>query len=401
MDAAAVVSELNLNAATPTFDTTNDTGSALVQSYQLSPYAVSRLKDIGYLEARSVLAGSLISGSGNGSATGGSGGSNQDNTSLSDSLTTGAQLKLFSSPEQRSRLEWESQAGGARTTRFGAGDVTLLGASVKPEYAISHWLSMSVTGGWGLLDDGGETLQGPEVLIGGRYEPSPQFRMRASAGWRLENPEAEVSIGYSPTPTTSLSARYRDFVGVGQTTLLRTVSDLSFDTETHRFVDRGSSLPFSADLTGITLSNDLTRTRRGDLDAARGIGGEIVGIGAFMVKQEAVGNGSSSESGGSSSATNQTSVGVGGQWTHPIDRATSLSTAISFAVIEQDEDGNAGQSSGNSGTLHDVGLLMIASHQLTDEVSAFVGYRFRRRLAQSSQDEFTENAVLLGLTRRF
>lgn len=399
LDASALVSELQLNATNPTFDVTNSTDQALVQTYQLSPYSVSRLKDIGYLEARSVLAGTVVNGNGTGSA-GARGGERSASTdvSLSDSLTSGALLRLLTSPEHRARLQWMGQAGGAQTTRFGAGDITQAGFSVQPEYAMSHWLAASVSGGWGLLDDGGETLAGPEGLVGLRYEPSPAFSLHATGGWQLEHPAADVFIVYAPSPATSVVARYRDSVGVGQTVLLQTVSDLSFDSQTHQFVERGSSLPYSANLTGLTISNDLTRTQRADLDLSRKIMGEVFGMNAFFVDQDDVGGGQQSGS-GSSTASNQTSYGVAGQWTHPVNRETRLITTFSLAMVN-DNSGDRQASSG-SDWLRTLGVQVTAAHDLTDNVSGFIAYRFQRRFAEDKEDEYTENAVLIGFTRQF
>lgn len=123
VDAATGVQMLPLNATTPISSVAIDTRDlAPVQSYRLSPYAVTRLKDFALAELRYTLG-----------------------------VTNGLGVQLASPREQRSRFGWQARASGEQTTRFGTGDVRTGGLTASPQYALSGSLSLLTVAGYSFL----------------------------------------------------------------------------------------------------------------------------------------------------------------------------------------------------------------------------------------------------------
>ena len=413
VDAAALVSEMQLNAFAPTSSTAgNDTNRTLVQAYQLSPYAVSRVKDWGYLETRYTLAGVV---------TGGNGNSNRDDEflgnsdQLSDSFSNTMQISLHSPPEQQSRLQWQGVTYGNKTTRLGASDITAASLAATPEYSLTNRFSLLTTAGYGILDDGSERLSGPDIAAGFRYEPSPALSFRALGGWRLENPQADVLLQYKPGPKTTLTAHYTDSVAVGQSTLVQSLSDVTFDPKTHQFVNRQTTLPYSGYLqgpelgigtpqayvpflTGFNLNNGLSRSQQGEITLTRTLSKNEFQLSSFVIKQEAI-HTSSEDS--DAELNDQLSWGINCAWKMPLNNKMAMTSSVSF--LSSDRSGGETDTSSNltTGSFEEMRFHVGMTRKMTETVSGFLGYYLQRRFATEGRDEFIQNAFVTGLIRRF
>lgn len=395
VDAAAVVSQVQLDAAAPAASAVNQSAdSTLVQTYQVSPYLVSRLRDIAYVETRYALSGTVAGDSGNRSGENGT----DSGSTLADSVTNAAQMRFFSPPERHSLLQWQGLLYGSRTLRFDAPDVDAAGFSATPEFGVDPRLSLLAQTGWGMLDTGDTRLSGPEIAAGFAYHPSPALNVRALGGWRLEYPQAQVTLQYAPGPATQFAAAYTDSVGFGQATLLRAVGELDYDPRTHRFVRQQSSLPYETSLEGLDIDNALTQTRQGTVSLEQRLGGTQLRLAAYVAAQRGIDEDRSSTQGGG--GADQTTYGFSLALERPIDRRTVLSGGMAFEVTDQEQEQDTGAQA-SSGKFEDVSFGLRLTRELTKELSGWVGYQIQHRFAGSSDDEFTENAVLVGLTHRF
>jgi uncharacterized protein (PEP-CTERM system associated) len=394
LDGATAIAMVALDAETPTSALAiNTRDQALVQSYLLSPYAVTRLKDVALAELRYTLAGIVVDDDNNTSRR------DADNRiTLSDSITNGLGVQLASPPERRSRFGWQARASGQQTARFGDSDVLAAGATVSPRYALSRSLSLLTVAGYSVLRVGDEELTGPEAAAGFLYEPSPKLSLRALGGWRLENPQADVVLRSELGPRTTLTATYRDSVAVGQTTLTDTLGDVDYDPLTRQFVSQRTGLTYLPTAEGFTLEDDLTRIRQAALSLSRHSGNSRYSLSGFVTDQEAV-NGGDRRRGSRSGSTEQFIWGAVAAWEQALNPATVFTTSVGYANSSDDDDDEGEQ--GATGSFEEVRLQLGLTHALTDRVSTFVRYSFQRRFADTRDDRFTENAVLVGLTHKF
>lgn len=398
VDALGSITEqpLQTNAATSGAES-NDTNLTTVQAYSLSPYWVSRLNGFADIEARYIF-GATITGD-----TGGRGeesSSDSDSDTLANSVTNGAVVSLRSAEDIAPRVQLQQTTYGLRTTRFGASDVTSAGGSVTPTYSVAPGLALLATGGYDVLDAGDEDLSGPNGSGGFRYQPSPTFRLNATAGWRLEHPEADVLLRYDIGPRTVLAATYDDSVAVGQTNLLQNLSNLGYDPVTGRFINQQTSLAFSSALTGVDISDQLSRTQLGTITLDHRRSRDDFQIGVYAARQRDVGG---SGEDGEFESDDQDSWGVSAGWGRKLAADFGISTGIGFAYTDAKgddtgEDADEDRATGTSQTFFAAATL---THSFSDKLLGFVGYRFQQRFADDSDDEFTENAIILGVTQRF
>jgi polysaccharide export outer membrane protein len=399
VDAAALVNKQALDPATATSSVANNTTNlTLVQSYQISPYFVSRIRDFAYLEARYNLAGTVTGD------TDDQGGSRSDAFSvLSDSITNGAQLRLMSPPGRQSRLDWQALGYGSQTIRFGAGDVTASGFTLSPQYAVWRGFSPGVSGGYESLSVGDDRLSGPSAAAGFEYRPSPNLMLQLRGGWRLENPQADVRLRYQLGPATRLTAAYSDSVGVGQSTLIDTLSEISYDAATRQFVNRETALPYLASLTGVSLEDTLVRTQQATVTLDHTSALDLFNVSAYFTRQDRVDGQSSDRADALTDAIiDRDMLGFVLGWTRSLTNNTAFVSNIGFFHFTDSAESEAAAGSGiPSEAFDDFRLRLGLTRQLTDTVSASLDYYFQRRFADDRLDEFTENAVLLSVTRRF
>jgi polysaccharide export outer membrane protein len=402
LDAAASVAHIQVDAAAPTSsEEGNETNRALVQTYQVSPYLITRLHDVAYVETRYLVAGTIADSA----RTSDSGSSADVNDTLSDSITNALQVRLSSPPEQQSRLRWGGLAYGALVQRFDVADVTVAGANVQPEVQVSRSLALLSQAGYGTLDVGDDTLSGPDLAAGLRYVPSPAIAFRAIGGWRLEHPQADGLLRWTIGPTTSLTARYTDTVGVGQTALVQNLAGVGFDPETRRFVNRDSGLGFQAAPSGANVDDDLTRSQQFQLSLNKTYHSNRFDLAGYYTRQqliEGAGSTRSTGSGGEAAASDQTSWGVTAGFIRPLNQATTGSIRIGFFQIEPDGGGETTTEGGEeTGRSRDVFARLDLSYALSEAVSLSGGYGFRRRFGEDSDDSFTENVFAVSVTQRF
>jgi polysaccharide export outer membrane protein len=400
LDAALSVAELQLSTASATSAAAgNDVNRTLVQTYQVSPTAVARLGDVAFVQGRYVLAGVVASDRND----------RRDRASadaeIADSLTNGVEVRISNPPQRIARLQWQGAGYGTFTRRFGDSDVTALGLTGSPRYSLTRRLSLVSIAGYSLLDAGSDRLSGPDVAAGFGYAPSPAFSLQAIGGWRLEAPQADVLLRWDPGPSTRLTASYTDSVGVGQASLVRSLSDLAYDGETRQFVDRRTQLPFAPQPSGVDIDNGLTRTQYAAATATHAFAGTTVGLVAYLGRQQPA-PGTGRETGGGF-VSDQTTWGVGSSVERPLDRQTTAKLGIAYAQTDQQDRqeqqaaGSGGRPGAVPGDFEDVVGSLDLVHRLADAVELAGGYRYQRRFARFTEDRFDEHVVFIAVTRRF
>lgn len=397
LDASASISQEQLSTTGARSGAgSNNNDLTLVQSYALSPYFLARVKDVADVEGRYIFGATL---------TGDSGGERDRNFDssrlLSDSVTNGAVITLRSPGDVAPHVQLQQTTYGLYTTRFDTSDVTVAGAALTPSYSVAPGLALLATGGYDVLDDGDEHLSGPNVAAGLRYKPNPAFSLYASGGWRLEHPQADVQLRYDVTSRTTLGLSYSDGVSVGQMMLLQNLTNLAYDPVSGRFLNEQNRFAFSPLLSGLDLTNQLTRSQRGAATVVHQRGADDFSFGIYAARQKDIGD--ADENDRRYAVDDETSWGASAGWGHRLSRQTRLSTRLSFIYTDasDDEEDTVVRRYQRTGTFRTFLVGGDLTHDLTDTLSAFAGYWFQRRFASDSEDEFTENAVVVGLTRRF
>lgn len=397
LDASANVAEVALDPASATSGSSrSDINRTLVQAYEASPYLLTRLPGVGTVETRYSLAGLLTEDSENQT----SGPFAADEATLVDSVINRAQVQFSTLKRGGSRLGTDALAYGELTSRFGAPDATEYGAVALPSYRLARGWTPIGRAGYSRLDVGGETLEGPDVGAGVEYQPSPSLSLRALAGWRLENPQADVLLRWEIGPATQLTMGYTDTVGVGQTQLFYSLSGLEYDTEDQRFINQRTKLAYLTTPTGLTLDDALSRTSRFDVTAAQTLGSVGLGLTGFASRQQPV-DGSGDGGGGTSDSVDRLTWGVVATGARKLSQSVALALRAGFLEIEPKSDGGSETSDRDGESFSEVSGGFDVSYAFSDVVSVVAGYRYTRRFAELADDEYTENLVFTGITRRF
>jgi polysaccharide export outer membrane protein len=396
LDASANVAEVALDPASATSGSSrNDINRTLVQAYEASPYLVTRVPGVGTIETRYSLAGLVTDDDGEQTrepfaAT---------EATLVDSVINRAEVRFATPKRGGSRLVTDALAYGALTTRFGAADATEYGAVALPSYRLARGWTPIGRAGYSRLDVGGETLDGPDVGAGVEYQPSPSLSLRALAGWRLENPQADVLLRWDIGPATQLTMGYMDMVGLGQTQLIYSLSDLEYDAEDQRFINQRTKLAYLTTPAGLTLDDALSRTSRFDVTATHTLGSVGLGLTGFASRQQPV-DGSTDSRGGTSDSVDRLTWGAVATGVRKLNQSISLALQAGFLEIEPKGDSGADIADGG-GSFSEASTGFDVSYAFSDVVSVVAGYRYTRRFADLREDEYTENLFFTGVTRRF
>jgi uncharacterized protein (PEP-CTERM system associated) len=201
-----------------------------------------------------------------------------------------------------------------------------------------------------------------------------------------------------------LSATYSDSVGVGQTSLIQSLSNLGYDPETGQFISQRTRLAYTPALTGLDINDTVTRTQQGRATVNKSIGTNEVSMSAFAVKQSNVGKKTSHDNDNVNFKSDQSSLGLSTGWQRPITDTIAVSTVASFYYTNVDNNSSRGEvdpSDTVTGTLKTFVAQINFAYRIYENVSGSLGYRYQRRFADASRDEFTENALLIGITQRF
>jgi len=394
VDALGSISQQTLSPTTASSTAeSNDSNLTTVQAYSLSPYWLTSLKGIADIEARYIFGATLARDIGSEGNRG-----DAESDSLADSITNSLVLNLQSPRDIVPRVQARQSTYGSRTTRFGAGDVTAIGTALTPSYAVKPGLALVASVGYDMLDTDDDELQGPSGGGGFRYNPSSSLTLNAFGGWQLEHPQADVRLTYELSPQTTVGATYNDSVGVGQMNLLRNLSTIGYDPVTGRFINKQTGLAFSTALSGIDISNQLTRSQVGTVAVEYREERNTLNLSLYGTRQKDVG---SSQPQSDDAPSDQDSVGITGNWGRRLAPATGLSVGAGFDYTHADDGGTERSDDVATGTLRTVTASLTLTQDFSDRLIGYVGYRFQRRFASESDDEFTENAVVLGITRRF
>jgi len=391
LDANASVSQQSLSSSRGTSQSGSNSDQATVSTVEISPYLLNRLGSFANVETRHLF-GAQFSSRKNDR---GRGGGNKQDGQLSDSITNVFSIGLGSGRDF-TRFLWTNRAYVGRQTRFDASDVDGAGVVFSPEFVLKPGFSLLGDLGYEVLDDGDENLSGPTALGGFDWRPSPTFSVRAVYGKQLENNAGEGSLRYEIGPRTTLVGTASERVQTGQQSLLQTTGSLGVNPATGQFVDRRTGLAFNPRPQTVNTNDNLSRTRRGSLNLSHASGLNTFGLSAFATDQKDLDNNNNN----GSSGDDQTTWGVSASWSRQIDLRTGLTLTAGYLKGDGDNSGN--NNNNQSGDKFDRYNFSIAVNRTINEsLQGFVRYGFQKQTSPNKRDEFTENAVIVGLTYGF
>jgi uncharacterized protein (PEP-CTERM system associated) len=192
-------------------------------------------------------------------------------------------------------------------------------------------------------------------------------------------------------------------VQTGQTSLLETTGSLGVNPATGRFVDRRTGLAYNPRPQNVNTDNNLSRIRRGSLNLSHASGVNTFGISAFATDQKDLDNNNNNNNNGSGSG-DQTTWGVNASWSRQIDLRTGLTITTGYQKGDGDNSDNNNNNNNNnqsSNNFERYNFSIVLNRALSESLQGFVRYGFQKQTSKDNSNEFTENAVVIGLTYGF
>jgi polysaccharide export outer membrane protein len=393
LDANASVSQQPLSSSSGTSESGSNSNQSTVSTLELSPYLLNRLGSFANVETRHVFGAQF--------ETNGSNNDSNGNDDLSNSVTNVFSIGLGSGRDF-TRFLWTNRNYVGRQTRFGASDVDEGGVIFSPEYVVKPGFSLLGDLGYEVLDDGDTNLSGPTALGGFDWRPNPTFSLRAKYGTQLENQAGEGSLRYDIGPRTTLVGTASERVETGQTSLLQTTGSLGVNPATGQFVDRRTGLAFNPRPQTVNTDNNLSRIRSGSLNLSHASGVNTFGISVFATDQKDLDNNNNNNNNNNGSGSgDQTTWGVNASWSRQIDLRTGLTITTGYEKGDGDNSDNNNNNNQSSDNFERYNFSIALNRTLSESLQGFVRYGFQKQTSKDNSNEFTENAVVIGLTYGF
>lgn len=367
VDVGAAVSQEVVDARLGAPARRNDDSDNLtpVQRYFVSPYLVNRWGSFATSQVRARL-GYVDSGSGDLD--------NETEYSLSGSLSSGPDFSTFSWA-LNSIYRVEDDGGEKRTTE-----------NVKLDTATAIDRSFSILAGVGYekIDDDSfsEKIDGIIWDVGFDWRPGSKTSLVATYGKRFEEDNVSVDFTYDVTERTTVFANYSQSLTTEQALLLNELSFIGFD-EDGNLIDTRTGLPIDdrENLFGLT-----DQTFRRDVFNA--------GIRTTRERDTISLNASHETRDFETGAENDTILGADVRWTHRLSRSMTSSLVVAYDNIDF-----GGEDEGREDDLYTFRASL--TEEFAQSVSGSLSYIFRTRDSNESDEDATENAVVVGFTKTF
>jgi polysaccharide export outer membrane protein len=369
IDALASVSqEVLTNEGSSSGSEDNNANRETVQNYQLSPYVTNRLGDFARMETRYRLSQVFV-----------------DSDDVSNTTEHEGSVSVGSGPDFTS-ISWNLSLSASEAISSDDDDVSRRDANFTTTYALTRQFFVTGSIGYQIFEDG-ETendIDDPTWRVGARWQPSSRTSVEAGYGQRDAEKSFDATLRHQLSPRTIFSASYEETLETAQERLGVNLNKIVFDPQTGRFqnsetgevITSANDLPFD-------VSDETTRvsTFRAGLNGSRNR--NRFGINARAQFED---NDNNEE--------DQSEYGLVADWGRTLNDRTNFSLTGSY---EYNDLGNVIGRIENEYKLQ-AGL----SYKVFNNISASVNYTFTTLKADDSpEEEFTENAVTVGLRASF
>jgi polysaccharide export outer membrane protein len=294
-----------------------------------------------------------------------------DASDRSDTLSHEASV-IFSSGDDFSNFGWTFSNFGRLENRSQEGDIESANTDLGLEYSLWHGFALLAGAGYEYRsgdDDEDENFDGVTWRGGFRYTPHPDLSLEATYGHRDNDDNLDASLGYEIGPKTSLSASYREALETGQGRAERNLRSVIIDPDTGEPVGPQDD-PF-------TFEDETTRTRTLTFGLSHESGNNTFGLTAL--KGDSEGGTEGDEEFYEATVT----------WSRALNEEMNLNAAVSYEHSEFDEDDRTDDTYSVSASLN---------YQLTSNARTFVTYSFETQDSTEDDENFTENAVTVGVS---
>jgi uncharacterized protein (PEP-CTERM system associated) len=332
---------------------------ANVQSFSFSPYLVQRFGPWADAELRYRHAQTFYEGE-------------DFDDSRSELLRLSARTgNAFTRGSLSGLAEYEDDTGGGRS-----GDLQRSTATLSAEIGLIRELALLGTIGYEKIDTTrfDEYPDGPIWNVGILARPSPRTELRFTYGQRYGDDDIESSLRWRVTPRWTARAAYGMSLQTTQRSFER--GELIVDPETGALIEDRTGLPIDLADPGLGLENDVFIAKR--LDASL--------IGEYS-RDRFIFSGLN-EKRDFRAGLDETISGAGATWTHALTPQINLLTSVTYR-----------QSEVETGTISNdtiTGIVQV-SQRLAPDVVARAALSRAQRMADQSGDEYTENALTLGV----
>jgi uncharacterized protein (PEP-CTERM system associated) len=102
-----------------------------------------------------------------------------------------------------------------------------------------------------------------------------------------------------------------------------------------------------------------------------------------------------------SNGGDQTTWGVNASWSRQIDLRTELNLTAGYQKGDGDDSNDNNNNNRSDGNYDRYNFSIALNRTLYESVQGFVRYGFQKQTSPDKSNEFTENAVVVGLTYNF
>ena len=374
VDAAASVSQELLDSEDGSSASDANTNNLeTVQTYLLSPYLVNRFGTF----ARSQLRYSVAYG-------------NFGGDDASDTIDNQASLSVEAGPDFTTYI-WGVNAFAAHQSRDDDDDVERGSAEANLQVVLTSGFSLLGAGGYNKFDDGDDNNEVDEPLWEGgfRWTPSPRTELIATYGERDGIMAPRSRLIHAFTPRTRVIAEYSETLNTSQELFFDNIRDLTLDDE-GRLAERETSLAFNPSPTNLSIDDETAETKRASINFLSTLGRNAFDVGGTYEDENTLSEDDDDDDEG---GEDELSYGANASWTRRFNPSWS---GTLFGGFTRSEFRDAENQKDNEYT---ASFTLIYS--IVPGADLAGSYTFRLQDSTDPEDEFTENAVSVGITLSF
>jgi len=296
------------------------------------------------------------------------------------------------------RLQWSLNASASNTQQSNHNSQKVRSATANLSYAVTSSIAVIGTGGYQIYHSSfllNKDLDGPTLLGGLKFTPSPNFYFYVQAGTQSNFPTYIGQLSWKVTPLTTVTASANDRVSTPQQGLAGALQGLgstgipSGPTDNPPTSQPGSATGGGLLSDGLSLDNSIYRYREFNADITRGSERTQYGLSVFATLRDRL-----NDIPGVFLETHEKNYGVRATLTHKL--RPDLTGGLSFSASK------ANEFNGKDTILEgDANLAYAASQTLSFFVNTSVLHRNSDNLVGFSNGNLTDVRVTVGVSKSF
>ncbi len=367
-------------------------GTEDVQTVSISPYYVQRFGTWATAELRYRFSGVFV-----------------DSADADNSVTHEPSLLVQTGPRfsafrlsglleyQRTTSDDSDEDGQLLLTNQGlvreTGDFERFTAELDSEWRLNRRLALLAGIGFDEVDSDDLTeADGPFGTIGFRAQPGPRTEITFRGGYRFGGTFLDGSARYQITPALALRVAVTDSLETTQTEL--TASQLGLIVgPTGEIINATTGVPFGLDGLGFGVRDEFFRTRIYQASLAGAYRTDSYLLSVLYEQRDFEFRG------------DENVAGVTARWQRQLSPNLSAGLALGYRRVDDDDDFNDVNTNNGiddgDGVTNTFTAQPFVNYNLYENLTLSASYARSQRFADDPNDEYTENAVILGVRLRF